>query len=178
MCSVCSVCVLCVIHVGAGWYHQYQVTIKFSSRSLEVTHFSLELKSRRIVLCELCELWAVSCINDVRRFSWLSNFQLNNLHNVCVSPEQSEDFAKYFSATIIINSAMINFSLSCEMVLVNINIYTQSVSNLSVHGRGCYSNFDLPSVSSPVRTFVLLPTTRPHDCWMLPETGLHRMPIY
>ena len=120
----------------------------------------------------------VSCINHVRRFSWLSNFQLNNLHNVCVSPEQSEDFAKYFSATIIINSAMINFSLSCEMVLVNINIYTQSVSNLSVHGRGCYSNFDLPSVSSPVRTFVLLPTTRPHDCWMLPETGLHRMPIY
>ena len=79
---------------------------------------------------ENCELWGVSCINDVRRLSWLSNFQLNNLHNVCVSRvigEESEQFAKYFSFRIIINSAMIKFSLSCEMVLVNINIYTPSV---------------------------------------------------
>ena len=82
---------------------------------------------RKIVLWEF---WVVSCINVVRRFSWLSNFQLNNLHNVCVSRvngEESEQFAKYFSFRIIINSAMIKFSLSCEMVLVNINIYTPSV---------------------------------------------------
>ena len=76
----------------------------------------------------------LSCINNVRSSSWLSNFQLNNLHNICVSREETEQFAKYFSFKIIINSTMISFSLNCEMVLVNINIYTQSVSNLSVQG--------------------------------------------
>ena len=45
---------------------------------------------------------------------------------------------------------MINFSLSCEMVPVNINIYTQPASQpvncrFMVEG-GSYSNFDLPSV--------------------------------
>ena len=96
---------------------------------------------RKIVLWEF---WVVSCINVVRRFSWLSNFQLNNLHNVCVSRvngEESEQFAKYFSFRIIINSAMIKFSLSCEMVLVNINIYTPSVICRFMVEGGCSSNF-------------------------------------